>query len=50
MGRFWIAVVIGAVAVAGHYDVPAGDYVGDRIFIVCTLLLLLVALAFPGEG
>lgn len=43
MGRFWIAVVIG-VAVAGHYDVPAGD----RIFIVCALLL--VALAFPGEG
>lgn len=48
MGRFWIAVVVGAVAIAGHYDVPAGDYVGHRIFIVCTLLL--VALAFPGEG
>lgn len=48
MGRFWIAVVVGAVAIAGRYDVPAGDYVGDRIFIGCTLLL--VALAFPGDG
>ena len=48
MGRFWIAVAIGAVAIAGHYDVPAGDYVADRIFIVCTLLL--VALVFPGDG
>ena len=49
MGRFWIAVAIGAVAIAGHYDVHAGDYVGDhRIFIVCTLLL--VALVFPGDG
>lgn len=48
MGRFWIAVVVGAVAIAGHYGVPAGDYVGDRIFIGCTLLL--VALAFPGDG
>lgn len=48
MRRFWIAVVVGAVAVVGHYDVPAGDYIGDRVFVGCTLLL--VALAFPGEG
>ena len=47
MKRFWIADIVGFIAIAGYYDVPAGDYVGDRTFVACVLLL--VALTFPGE-
>lgn len=44
--RFFGAVVVAAVALLSHYDIPFGDDVGDRLVIVS--LLALPVFAFRG--
>lgn len=48
MGRFFIASAVSVVAVLGHYDIPFGDYVGDRIVIAS--LIVLPLLSFRDDG